>query len=59
MSRLTDLLRRVEQQNPALAKDLTDEVKTLTGRRAFGLTFERHVPETVELPGRRIRSVST
>lgn len=55
MSRLTDLLRRVEQQNPALARDLTDEVKALANRRAFGLNFERHVPETVELPGRRVR----
>lgn len=55
MSRLTDLLRRVEQQDPALAKALTSEVKALSSRRSFGLNFERHVPETVELPGRRVR----
>lgn len=55
MSRLTELLRRVEQRDPALAKELASEVKVLSGRRAFGLNFERHVPETVELPGRRVR----
>lgn len=55
MSRMTDLLRRVEQQNPALAKDLASEVKALAARRSFGLNFERHIPETVELPHRRIR----
>lgn len=27
----------------------------LTDRRAFGLNFERHVPEAVELPGRPVR----
>lgn len=54
MSRLTELLRRVEQRDPALAKELASEVKVLSGRRAFGLNFERHVPETVELPGRRV-----
>jgi adenine-specific DNA-methyltransferase len=55
MSRLTDLLRRVEKQDPDLARDLASEVKTLAARRSFGLNFERHVPETVELPGRNIR----
>lgn len=55
MSRLTELVRRVEQMNPALAKELASEIKTLTARRSFGLNFERHVPETFELPRRRIR----
>ncbi len=55
MSRLTQLLRRVEQRDPALAKELASEVKALTGRRGFGLNFEHHVPENVELPGRRVR----
>jgi adenine-specific DNA-methyltransferase len=55
MSRLTELLRRVEQQNPALGKELASEIKALTARRAFGLNFERHVPETFDLPGRKIR----
>ncbi|MGI8406453.1 MAG: DNA methyltransferase [Thermomicrobiales bacterium] len=55
MSRLTDLLRRVEQENPALGRELANEVKTLSARRSFGLNFERHMPETVELPHRRVR----
>lgn len=44
-----------EQSDQALAKELASEVKALSGRRAFGLNFERHVPETVELPVRRVR----
>lgn len=55
MSRLNDLLRRLENSDPVLAKDLKREVDALSGRRAFGLNFERHVPEAVELPGRPVR----
>ena len=55
MSRLTDLLREVERTDPALAADLTAEYAALSGRREFGLNFERHAPETVELPGRAAR----
>lgn len=55
MSRLTDLLRRLEQRDPALANEISAEVAALSNRRAFGLNFERHSPETVELPLRRIR----
>lgn len=55
MSRLNDLLRQVQQKNPQLATDLRREVQELEGRRAFGLNFERHTPETVELPGRPVR----
>jgi adenine-specific DNA-methyltransferase len=55
VSRLNDLLRRVENSDPALAKDLKREVDALADRRAFGLNFERHAPEAVELPGRPVR----
>lgn len=55
MSRLHDLLRRLNNSDPALAADLKREVDALADRRAFGLNFERHVPEAVELPGRKIR----
>lgn len=55
VSRLRSLLRQVELKDPGLADDLAQEVKALESRRAFGLNFERHVPETVELPGRPIR----
>ena len=56
MSRLSSLLRQVETQEPRLAADLTREVEALTKRRAFGLNFERHIPETVELPGHPVRT---
>ena len=55
MSRLSNLLRQVGAQDPQLAADLKREVEALSGRRAFGLNFERHIPETVELPGRPVR----
>ncbi|MBZ0144656.1 MAG: hypothetical protein K8F56_13850 [Rhodocyclaceae bacterium] len=55
MSRLTHLLRQLESKDPQLAADLNREVKALSSRRAFGLNFERHIPETVELPGRPVR----
>ena len=55
MSRLSNLLRQVETQDLSLAADMKREVEALSGRRAFGLNFERHIPETVELPGRSVR----
>ena len=55
MSRLNDLLRELRSREPALARDLEREVAALADRRAFGLNFERHVPEAVELPGRKVR----
>jgi len=55
MSRLSNLVRQVEQTDPQLAADLEREVKALGERHAFGLNFERHVPETVELAGRPVR----
>lgn len=55
MSRLTDLLRQVRQSDKQLARDLEAEIHGLTDRRTFGLVFEPHQPEAVELPGRSIR----
>ena len=55
MSRLNDLLRELRGREPTLARDLEREVLALADRRAFGLNFERHVPEAVELPGRSVR----
>ena len=55
MSRLSNLLQQVETQDPQLAADLRLEMEALSGRRAFGLNFERHIPETVELPHRPVR----
>jgi adenine-specific DNA-methyltransferase len=55
VSRLNDLLRELRTREPALARDLEREAAALADRRAFGLNFERHVPEAVELPGRKVR----
>lgn len=55
MSRLNDLLRELRAKEPDLATEIQREVSALNDRRAFGLNFERHVPEAVELPGRPIR----
>lgn len=55
MSRLTDLLARAKAKDAALGDELEREFRALASRRAFGLNFERHTPESVELPGRPIR----
>lgn len=55
MSRLTDLIAQAKAKDPNLGQELEREFKTLASRRSFGLNFERHRPENVELPGRLIR----
>lgn len=58
MSRLTDLLRAARQIDPQLGKDLEDEIRPLQERLPFGLNFERHAPEAVELAGHKVRQSS-
>lgn len=55
MSRLTDLIRQAKAKDPALGADLDEEFRALSERRGFGLNFERHRPEAVELPQRAVR----
>lgn len=55
MSRLTDLIAQAKAKDPALGSELEREFKVLSSRRSFGLNFERHRPESVELPGRPVR----
>lgn len=55
MSRLTELLRQVRKADAQLGTDLEAEVAALTKCRTFGLVFEQHQPEAVELPGRVVR----
>jgi len=55
LSRLTELLRQARKADEQLGADLEAEIATLLKRRTFGLVFERHVPEAVELPGRSVR----
>lgn len=55
MSRLTILIAEAKAKNPQLGKDLDQEYAQLSSRLPFGLNFERHRPEAVELPQRSIR----
>ena len=55
MSRLTDLIAQVKAKDPDLGRELEREFNTLLSRRSFGLKFERHGPESVELPARPVR----
>ena len=55
MSRLTDLIAQAKAKDPQLGADLEREFKALSSRRSFGLNFERHRPEAVELPQRPMR----
>ena len=55
LSRLSELLRQARKADPQLGKDLEAEVAALMKRRTFGLVFEQHQPEAVELPGRAVR----
>lgn len=55
VSRLTDLIAQAKTKDPALGQELEREFKVLSSRRSFGLNFERHRPESVELPGHPVR----
>ncbi len=52
---LNSLLQRVAKSDAALAVELRLEMDHLAKRREFGLNFEKHRPETVELHGRLVR----
>jgi adenine-specific DNA-methyltransferase len=52
-SELDVLLDKVE--DPALRADLKRQVELLRSRRRFGLVFEEHLPERVQLPEHTIR----
>lgn len=55
MSRLTELIGQAKTKDRQLGEDLDREFRALSSRRAFGLNFERHRPEAVELPQRPVR----
>lgn len=59
MSRLTDLLQQAHDFNPQFAADLAREIRHSQNRRSFGLVFERHLPDAVELPTRPVRRGDT
>lgn len=55
MSRVTDLIAQAKAKDAQLGADLEREFKVLSSRLPFGLNFERHRPEAVELPLRPVR----
>jgi len=55
VSRLTELIDQAKTKDAQFGTDLDSEFKTLSSRLPFGLNFERHRPEAVELPQRLIR----
>jgi adenine-specific DNA-methyltransferase len=52
---LTDLIGHAKAKDPQLGVDLDREFKLLSSRLPFGLNFERHRPEAVDLPQRAVR----
>jgi len=50
-----DQVAKAKAKDADLGRELEREFRALSSRRAFGLNFERHRPENVELPGRPIR----
>lgn len=59
MARIHELLRQLRatgDAGAALAEDIEREYDVVADRRGFGLNFERHTPEAVELPGRPVRT---
>lgn len=55
VSRLTDLLAQAKAADAQMGADLEREVHAIPEKTRFGLQFERHRPEAVELPQRRVR----
>lgn len=51
-NKLDELLSRVT--DPDLREALQDGIDELNGNRPFGLVFEKHLPESVRLPGTRV-----
>jgi adenine-specific DNA-methyltransferase len=56
---LTDLIAHAKAKDQQMGADLDAEFKILSSRLPFGLNFERHSPEAVELPQRPIRKGDT
>jgi adenine-specific DNA-methyltransferase len=55
VSKLTDLIAKAKAKDAQLGTDLEREFRALSSRLSFGLNFERHRPEAVELPQRQVR----
>lgn len=55
MSRLSELIASIKNKDPQMGAELESEFREHASRLAFGLNFERHRPEVVELPRRTVR----
>jgi len=55
LSRLTELIAEAKAKDTEFGAKLEQEFQKLSSRLSFGLNFERHSPEAVELPLRPIR----
>lgn len=55
MSRLSELIASIKNKDPQMGAELENEFREHASRLAFGLNFERHRPEIVELPRRTVR----
>lgn len=55
MSRLTEIIAHIKTRDPQIGADLENEFREHSTRLSFGLNFEGHRPEVVELPVRTIR----
>jgi adenine-specific DNA-methyltransferase len=53
MAHIDALIDKV--QDPELRQALREQVDTLLAKRSFGLVYQQHKPETVELPNYKIR----
>src|SRR5437879_2746824 len=53
MARLEDLIKDIA--DPSLRNQIAGEVSKLKARKKFGLVFEEHLPEVVQLPGLAVR----
>lgn len=54
-TQLEALIQRVSEMDEKLASDITLQLKRASNDREFGLVFNRHMPERVELYGRVVR----
>ena len=54
-TQLEALIQRVSEMDEKLASDITLQLKRASNDREFGLVFNRHMPERVELYGRAVR----
>ena len=53
MALLDALIDKVS--DPALRRALRDQIDTMLIKQSFGLVYQQHKPETVELPNYRVR----